>query len=293
MERVFTLDWDKVTPEVYDAINNGSAVIRDGVAHWAKNSGKSGVAEWLPLKQVNIDPEQLGDLSKLLQSAQTTQLAAIGLSTTFIVGAIVIQTVYLSKKIDKLQEAIDLVSAEINTQNMLFYMEKMSKYFGVVESARVLLLDRSLVSETVSIADNIITQLSIERNEVLSLIDNLIGIADQATDKHLAHMLDFINLMLDMLPKAMYIETQLCDRYEKFGLAEHLMRENTKRYNQSLGQYRTWCNTKAQAILRGENDPVALPFHEKKDELKDLFNCEYNQLLLKEVQSISLEKVSA
>ncbi|PTP36316.1 hypothetical protein CWO07_09205 [Vibrio splendidus] len=293
MERVFTFDWDKVKPEVYEAINNGSAVIRDGVAHWAKNSGKSGVAEWLPLKQVNIDPEQLGDLSKLLLSAQTTQLAAIGLSTTFIVGAIVVQTVYLSKKIDKLQEALDLVSTEINTQNMLFYMEKMSKYFGVVESARVLLLDRSLVSETRSIADNIITQLSIERNEVLSLIDNLIGIADQATDKHLTHMLDFINLMLDMLPKAMYIESQLCDRYEKFGLSEHLMRENTKRYNQSLGKYRTWCNTKAQAVLRGENAPVALPFHEKKDELKDLFNCKHNQDLLKELNSVSIEKISA
>ncbi|MDH6018865.1 hypothetical protein [Vibrio splendidus] len=293
MERVFTFDWDKVKPEVYEAINNGSAVIRDGVAHWAKNSGKSGVAEWLPLKQVNIDHDQLGDLSKLLQSAQTTQLAAIGLSTTFILGAIVVQTVYLSKKIDKLQEALDLVSTEINTQNMLFYMEKMSKYFGVVESARVLLLDRSLVPETRSIADNIITQLSIERNEVLSLIDNLIGIADQATDKHLTHMLDFINLMLDMLPKAMYIESQLCDRYEKFGLAEHLMRENTKRYNQSLGQYRTWCNTKAQAVLRGENDPVALPFHEKKDELKDLFNCKHNQDLLKELNSVSIKKISA
>ncbi|MGR5233640.1 hypothetical protein [Vibrio rotiferianus] len=278
---------------MYEAINKDSAVIRDGVAHWAKNSGKSGIAEWLPLKQVNIDPEQLGDLSKLLQSAQTTQLIAIGLSTTFIVCAIVIQTVDLLKKIDKLQEAIDLVSAEINTQNMLFYMEKMSKYFGVVESARVLLLDRSLVSGTVSIADNIITQLSIERNEVLSLIDNLIGIADQATDEHLAHMLDFINLLLDMLPKAVYIETQLCYRYEKFGLAEHLMRENSKRYNKSLGQYRSWCNTKVQAVLRGQSNPIALPFHEKKDELKDLFNCEYNQLLLKEVQSISLEKVSA
>lgn len=293
METVFTFDWDKVYSTVQQGLQDGNVILRDGVAYWSEASGKSGIVQHMPLKEMLYDPEKLNDISKLIQSTHATQMAAIGLSTTIIVGAIVVQTMYLAKKIDKLQETMDLISSDIKAQNVMFYMEKISKYFGAIESARVLLLDKSYVSETEDIAANLITQLSIERNEVLSLIDNLISFADQLTDDHLKQMLDFITMILDTMPKAIYLESQLCDRYGKFKLSEHLMRENTKRYNTSLMHYRSWCNDKAKAAIRGDKNAIALPFHEKKDELKDLFNCEYNQLLLKEVQSISLEKVSA
>ncbi|MFM9587761.1 hypothetical protein ACKI11_49675, partial [Streptomyces caniscabiei] len=75
---------------------------------------------------------------------------------------------------------IDVISSDIDAQNILFYLEKMSKYFGTIESARVLLLDKSLVSETQDIAASLISTLSIQRNEVLSLIDNLTSFADKA-----------------------------------------------------------------------------------------------------------------
>ncbi|TDM51633.1 hypothetical protein [Aliivibrio fischeri] len=289
MDTVFTFDWEKVYPHVIEGFKNGHVTLRDGVAYWSEFAEKSGIIQHMPLKQLALDPEKLNDISKLIQSTHATQMAAIGLSTTIIVGAIVVQTMYLAKKIDKLQEKMDLISSDINAQNMMFYMEKMSKYFGAIESARVILLDKSLVPETQDIAANLISQLSIERNEVLSLIDNLISFADQLTDRHLEQMLDFITLILDMMPKAIYIEIQLCDRYSKFKLAEHLMRENTKRYNGTLQHYKDWCNSKAKAAIKGENTQIALPFHEKKDELKALFNCEYNQLLLKELTSPNLK----
>ncbi|WP_409126632.1 hypothetical protein, partial [Streptomyces caniscabiei] len=73
-----------------------------------------------------------------------------------------------------------MISSDIDAQNILFYLEKMSKYFGTIESARVLLLDKSLVSETQDIAASLISTLSIQRNEVLSLIDNLTSFADKA-----------------------------------------------------------------------------------------------------------------
>ncbi|WP_196584569.1 hypothetical protein [Aliivibrio fischeri] len=293
METVFTFDWDKVYSTVQQGLQDGSVILRDGVAYWSEASGKSGIVQHMPLKEMLYDPEKLNDISKLIQSTHATQMAAIGLSTTIIVGAIVVQTMYLAKKIDKLQETMDLISSDIKAQNVMFYMEKISKYFGAIESARVLLLDKSYVSETEDIAANLITQLSIERNEVLSLIDNLISFADQLTDHHLKQMLDFITMILDIMPKAIYLESQLCDRYGKFKLSEHLMRENTKRYNTSLQLYRSWCNEKAKAAIRGDTNSIALPFHEKKDELKDLFNCKHNQDLLKELNSVSIEKISA
>lgn len=246
----------------------------------------------MPLKEVAFDPEKLNEISKLIQASHATQMAAIGLSTTIIVGAIVVQTMYLARKIDKLQETMDLISSDISAQNILFYMEKLSKYFGAIESTRVLLLDKSLVSETQDIAANLISQLSIERNEVLSLIDNLISFADQLTDRHLEQMLDFITMVLDIMPKAIYLESQLCDRYGKFKLSEHLMRENTKRYNHTLQQYRNWCNSKAKATIRGDANPIALTFHDKKNDLKALFDSSNNNALLQQLVSPSLELAS-
>ncbi|WP_104040821.1 hypothetical protein [Vibrio hyugaensis] len=289
MDTIFTFDWLKVKPEVLEGIQNGAITLRDGVAYWAEGTGKAGIAQHMPLKQVPFDPDKLNDISKLVQASQTTQLAAIGLSTTIIVGAIVVQTMYLAKKIDKLQETMDLISSEIKVQNMLFYMEKLSKYFGAVEAARVLLLDKSLVSETQDIAANLISQLSIERNEVLSLVDNLISFADQVTDTHLEQMLDFITMVLDIMPKAIYLESQLCDRYGKFNLSEHLMRENAKRYNITLQHYRDWCIAKKRATIRGDAAPVAEVFHDKKDELKALFESSNNNALLQQLVSPSLE----
>ena len=289
METIFTFDWEKVYPEVLEGLQNGKITLRDGVAYWTELGDKSGIVQHMPLKQVAYDPEKLNEISKLIQASHTTQMAAIGLSTTIIVGAIVVQTMYLAKKIDKLQETMDLISSDISAQNVMFYMEKLSKYFGAIESTRVLLLDKTLVSETQDIAANLISQLSIERNEVLSLIDNLISFADKLTEHHLEQMLDFITMVLDVMPKAIYLESQLCDRYGKFGLSEHLMRENTKRYNQTLQHYRDWCNSKAKAAIRGDANSVALTFHDKKDDLKALFDSNNNSALLQQLVSPSLE----
>lgn len=289
METIFTFDWEKVYPEVLEGLQSGKITLRDGVAYWTELADKSGIVQHMPLKEVAYDPEKLNEISKLIQASHTTQMAAIGLSTTIIVGAIVIQTMYLAKKIDKLQETMDLISSDISAQNVMFYMEKLSKYFGAIESTRVLLLDKTLVSETQDIAANLISQLSIERNEVLSLIDNLISFADKLTEHHLEQMLDFITMVLDIMPKAIYLESQFCDRYGKFRLSEHLMRENTKRYNQTLQHYRDWCNSKAKAAIRGDANSVALTFHDKKDDLKVLFDSNNNSALLQQLVSPSLE----
>ncbi len=291
METIFAFDWDKVYPEVLEGLKSGKITLRDGVAYWTEIARKSGIVQHMPLKKMAFDPEKLSEISKLIQSSHATQMVAIGLSTTIIVGAIVVQTMYLAKKINKLQETMDIVSSDINAQNVMFYMEKLSKYFGAVESARVLLLDKSLVSETHDIAANIISQLSIERNEVLSLISSLITLADQVTDRHLEQMLDFITMILDVMPKAIYLESQLCDRYEKFKLSEHLMQQNTERYNDTLQHYRDWCNSKVEAVIRGDSNPVAITFHDKKDDLKALFDSNNNNALLQQLVSPSLEFV--
>jgi len=292
MDKVFIFDLPRIKPDVLEGIQNGTITIRDGVAYWNKLTKQPGIAQHLPLKEVMFDPNQVTELQSLMKAAHASQMAAIGISTGIIVGALVVQTAYLSKKLDKLQQTVDLISQDINSQNVIFFIEKMSEYFGIVESTRVLLLDKALVEETADIANSFIVNLSIKRNELMSLVDNLVSFADEVTDRHLNQMLDFITLMLDLIPKAIFIESQLCDRYGKFKLAEHLMVENAHRYRQSLSHYRAWCNQKAKKAISGESDLEAMAFNEKQEDLKLLFNSEINQSLLEQLESPNLQLAS-
>ena len=280
MDTVFTFDWEKVIPDVINGLKNGTVTIRDGLAYWAEGSGKKGILQHMPLKNLDFDPDKVTDLIKLTQTAHVTQLAAIGLSTSIILGAIIIQTVYLSRKIDKLQEKIDIVSQDTNSQNIIYFMGKLSEYFGILEASRTLLLDKALINETTEISNQLIVALSIKRNEIMSLIDNLIGYSHNLTNKHLSHMLDFVILMFNLLPKALYVEAQLCDRYGKFQLANHLIKEGKIKYDNSLDIFRKWSNDQVKKAISGSSEPIAICFHEKRDTLAEIFNSKENSELL-------------
>jgi len=282
MNTVFTFDWEKVIPEVANGLKNGTVTIRDGVAYWAEGSGKRGILQHMPLMNLDFDPEKVTDLIKLTQTSHAIQLAAIGLNASIILGAIIIQTVYLSKKIEKLQEKIDMASQDITSQNVIYFMGKLSEYFGIVEASRTLLLDKALVNETTEISNQLVVALSIKRNEIMSLMDNLIGYSNNLTNKHLSHMLDFVTLMFSLLPKALYIEAQLCDRYGKFKLANHLINEGKIKYYNSLGIFREWSNDQARKAISGSSEPVAICFHEKRDTLAEIFNSKENSELLRQ-----------
>jgi hypothetical protein len=276
-ESVFVFDWAKVNPEVIEGLNNGTIWLRDGVA-----VGSDGVKQWLPIIEKTIDSsENIETVLKQLQSAQTLQLAATALSTGLILGAIVVQTMYLAKKIDKLQQQIDLVSQDVHSQNVLYFMGQLSEYFGLVESARILLLDKDLVEESRAIAEQYMAQLAAKRNELLSLIDNLVSYVDSASERHASLMLDFVNMMFDLLPKSIHLEVQLYERYGKSKLADHIAATAKQRYEQVLANYKMWCNNKARGVLNGSGTEHAKLFHEKESLLKQLFNSEINQTLLK------------
>jgi hypothetical protein len=275
-EQVFVFDWSKVKPSVIEGLNNGTIRLRDGVA-----IGK-GVQQWMPLLKQNIDSSKnIESVLKQLHAAQNIQLAVTALSTGIILGAIVVQTMYLAKKIDKLQRQIDLVSQDVHSQNVLYFMGKLSEYFGVVEASRILLLDKELVTETEDIAVQYIGQLASKRNELLSLIDNLVNYIDNASERHASLMLDFVNMMLDLLPKSICLEIQLCERYGKFKLADHIAKTATQSYKGVLANYKDWCNKKAKGVIAGSGIKHAQLLHKNESLLQQLFNSEVNQALLK------------
>ncbi|WP_105264925.1 hypothetical protein [Pseudoalteromonas sp. T1lg76] len=277
---VFTFDIPNIYPEVLEGIKQGTITIRDGVAYWNELADKAGIAQHLPLKETvsNFD-----SLQELMQAAHTTQLMAIGISTGITLAATVVQTMYLSKKLDELQHTAEAISKDIEAQNVLFFIDKASEYIGVVESARVILLDKALVEETRDVAGALLASMACKRNELMSFLDNLVNFADQVSNKHFLDTIGFIQQMLDLLPKAINLESQFCDRYGKFTLANHLLQHSGVRYDRTLTLFRDWCNEKANGLLHGNTDFRADVIANQKSNLKALFHNEINQQLLQEL----------
>lgn len=281
-DKAFMFDWSEVKPEVIEGILNGKVDLRDGVAYWLNQNGIKVIAQHMPLKEVMVDNSKgLEAVIRPLQAAQNIQLAATAISTGLIVGAIVVQTMYLAKKIDKLQDKVDLISQDINSQNVLYFMGQMSEYFGVVESARVLLLDKALSEESVDIATIYQAQMAVKRNELLSLIDNLVSFVDSASERHAVLMFDFINTMLDLLPKSIFIEKELYDRYGKFKMADHILETASLRYDSVLDKYKLWCNDSIKNIVSGKGTEHSKLIHKNEPALQQLFQSEVNSMLLK------------
>lgn len=275
-EQIFVCDWSKVEPYIIDGLNDGSIWLRDGVA-----VNSDGVVKWLPLIEQSIDStKSIEEVLKQIQSAQTLQLTATALSTGLILCAVVIQTMYLANKIDKLQSQIDLISKDVHSQNVIYFMGQLSEYFGLIESARVLLLNKELIDESGGIAEQYMAQLAAKRNELLSLIDNLIHFIDDASEQHAKLMFDFVNMMLDLLPKSICLEIQLYERYGKFKMADHIKDTAKKSYDNVLNNYKAWCNHKAKRAIKGESTKHSVLIEKQHDLLKQLFNSEINQSLL-------------
>jgi len=207
-------------------------------------------------------------------------MLAIGLSTGVILGAIVIQTMYLARKIDALQRSIDGVSKDIHAQNIVFYMNKVSDYFGAVEAARVYLLDRTLAGEVQSIGPPVLSDLAIRRNQLILFIDNILELAKSGAlpQGHYETIIDFVILTLDLLPKGITVEREMYNFIEKYGLAELIGQHAGQRYDKLLVDYRGWCNQQRKAAISGNT--LAMSIRSKDEKLKSLFSSEENRFLL-------------
>ncbi|MBL8474286.1 MAG: hypothetical protein KF778_00510 [Rhodocyclaceae bacterium] len=283
MEILYQIDWSAVLGEVIEGLSNGTMRVSsaNGVVYWARGSGHTGAVQHLPFVPVNVhDASKLMETAQMLQAAQHAQMLAVGISTGVIVGAIVIQTMYLARKLDKLQKAIDLVSEDVHAQNIVFYMNKIADYFGAVESTRMYLLDRNLKEEVRDIAAAALVDLAIRRNQLVSFIENILHFAKSGgpSSRHYELIIDFVSLVLDMLPKGIFVEKELFAFVEKYGLCDLLLERAGAQYLQLVETYRNWCNDQTKLAIKGNK--LAGSILSRDAALKQMFSSEENKLLI-------------
>lgn len=282
---VYIPDLERLTPEARKALEEGVARLNDGVVYWVKGSGNKGILQHLPFKHLGdfqaVPSEELLKIASKIEAAQSVVLAATAASTTVILAAIVIQTRYLAGKLDKIQQAVEEMSQDIHTQSILFYMDKVTQYFGSVEAARVLLTDRDLVDEISDVAPSMLGGMMTLRGQLVSLVDNILGLAQHSnmTERHFKLVVNFAKMILDLLPKGVLIESSLAARLGKSALSDLLLESGRRQYENGLGVYRNFLNDLYREIVSGRT-AMGTILREHKEEAKALIESQENRLLL-------------
>ncbi|TWU69651.1 hypothetical protein AYI74_04310 [Shewanella algae] len=307
IKTIMVPDWDKIDPEIIELIKSGHMRLREGVIYWNKGKklveGAGSIVKHLPFKEMTVDLSDgvnVAQLAKATATVQNSVYLAAGLSTGVIVGAIVIQTVYLSKKLEKIQASIDTIAVEIQTQNQLFYLEKLSSYIGSVMAAHELVSicqDNEALPE---IAAPLLASLAQQRNELCTFLMKLIGWIEQGhgrsgkshiTQEHAALVVDFITHVLDMMPKAIYVESALYTNLGHYHHADTLVENAAAKYHAVLHAYRQWARDSYDKLLSGESSTDSSRLLTNKfEDIKNLLNSLENKMLLGNSEQLSAKE---
>lgn len=276
--KVWVIDESKLSKTLLEALSQGKAVIHDGVAYWAEGSGKTGIIQHIPFKET-----MLKSAEEAIKAAQMTTVIAAAASTCIILGALIIQTKYLATKLDKIQVTVDEIAKELHSQNIVYYMDKITDYIGGIEVARTLLKDRSLAHEIREIAFPLLAASAAKRNHALSFIDNVLNLvrnSDDLTNKHYELIINFAHMMLEIMPLGMHTEYLLASRVGKPQLAEQILLDGAERYQNAMDVYRGFLNEQHRSLIRGSIGNKAEIFHRIETKAENLIKSDENRLLL-------------
>lgn len=298
INKEWVLNESSLTTTLIEALQKGHAVIYDGVAYWAEGSGKTGIIQHLKFTERSVDNakqimEQLQsvasatqNVAQAVQSMQNVLMATQVLSSVVVVGAIVVQTQYLGRKLDAIQDTVDEIAQTQHEQNLVFYMDKIGDYMGYVEYTRSLLEDRAMATEIREVATPLLAHLGSKRNHIASLVDNIAGYVknsagERSESKHFKLMLDFIHMLVDILPGALHAEHLLAARIGKPALAQSILWSGAQKYEQVLGSYRGLMNQLNREMVAGAlGQQGERVFMEYKPKLLELMQSPVNQMLL-------------
>ncbi|PAT36715.1 hypothetical protein CK625_09515 [Vandammella animalimorsus] len=296
--KIWVLDEGSIGATLLEAMQKDQAVIYDGVAYWAEGSGKTGIIQHLKFTEHSVDNakqlmEQLQtvasatqNVAQAVQSMQNVLMATQVLSSVVIVGAIVVQTQYLGRKLDAIQDTVDEIAQTQHEQSLVFYMDKISDYMGYVEYARSLLEDRAMAAEIRDVASPLLAHLGGKRNHIASLVDNIAGYVktcarERSESKHFKLMLDFIHMLVDILPGALHAEHLLAARIGKPAQAQSILWSGSQKYEQMLGSYRGLMNQLNREMVAGTlGHQGGQVFMEYRPKLQELLQSPVNQMLL-------------
>ena len=268
LDKVFSFDIENFSKKLLEAIANDQVIFRDGVAYWKKGLENVGIIQHIPLKEVSsVSIESfIQGLGSLQSTLQTTIVAAQAISTATLMVAMVIQTQILSKKIEAVKQCVLKVSQDIREQNILFYTDKTSEYLALLQTFKLLLDNRTPLTDVNQLANNTLSSSIQLKNHLISFIGNLLSLVQTqklSSQQHVELIMQFIQQMMEILPIGMHLEFILSHRLNQNEFSQILIEDSHRQYLGLMSQYRNYLNEINNGLKEFRIKQDQVPFFEK------------------------------
>lgn len=268
LDKVFSFDIENFSKKLLEAIANDQVIFRDGVAYWKKGLENVGIIQHIPLKEVSsVSIESfIQGLGSLQSTLQTTIVAAQAISTATLMVAMVVQTQILSKKIEAVQQCVLKVSQDIKEQNILFYTDKTSEYLALLQTFKLLLDNRTPLTDVNALANNTLSSSIQLKNHLISFIGNLLSLVQSqkiSSQQHIELILQFVQQMMEILPVGMHLEFILSHRLHQNEFSQVLIEDSHRQYSGLMNQYRNYLNEINNGLKEFRIKQEQVPFFEK------------------------------
>ncbi|SDI58899.1 hypothetical protein [Variovorax sp. OV700] len=281
------VDLSKVSADVLEGLRTKTMDLSytNGMVHWATGSGRTGIVAHLPMIPVSpkelASAEQLLQVGKLVRGAQFASVAATATAAVVVVAVVVAATIYLTGKIDKVENAIAEVAHSIGQQDRREYLKYFEDYAGAVRSAQVMLNSRVPVSEISRMAELRLDRLSEARQQIFGFVRGLQSLygSSQPNQAQYALAIGFMIEVLDLVPAALIVERELCLAAGMPGMAQRYREQVSREIRRELESFREWCDAQYRQLALGHGGfPDVLA--ENRDRLKALFGSSAHDILL-------------
>ena len=178
----------------------------------------------------------------------------------------VIQTQILSKKIEDVKQCVLKVSQDIREQNILFYADKTSEYLALLQTFKLLLDNRTPLTDVNQLANNTLSSSIQLKNHLISFIGNLLSLVQSqkiSSQQHVELIMQFIQQMMEILPIGMHLEFILSHRLNQNEFSQVLIEDSHRQYLGLMSQYRTYLNEINNGLKEFRIKQAQVPFFEK------------------------------
>ena len=295
LNRVWEIDWSRVKPEVLEGLQKGTMRLVDGVAYWKKGMEEgTGIVQHLPFKPA--DPQQVEAVLKGLPVMGAGAVAVpVMVAAAAVIGAVVVSTAYLANKLNKLQDTADQILQSNHNQNFVYYLEKVTRHVGLMETAREYLLDRDAALALKGMMQPLAVEMATSRNEAISFVDNLLNFT-RSSDLHVKDkelILQFVAMMLELIPAGIHLEHLLHARMGNVDYSETILLLGRKAYERGLDSHRQWCNTEIRRLIKGGARGETALIEKAEEDCRALVQSEQSKALLhyydSEVEQLAAE----
>jgi len=249
MNEVHILDFEKLNYEILEKIETGVYNVFNGVVRDANGA----IVKEIPTKVLELTKDELENLPSCIAKGQGTVIAATAISTTIILGAIVVATKIIVNRLNEIQRGIDAIQKELQDQNQFQYFLQLKNYVAASESLRELLNSPECIAENKDLITMKLNEVSTQRHGLMLTFRERLHNIEKVSLSHKEEIVIFLENSIALLPKIAYLESEGAKAIGRYKLSKTINEQFTPAYRRIENNYILFLEDELNKSTKGES----------------------------------------